>query len=89
MQSDMGPVQRKLGSKYAETVYRDKQTGRTLTKEDFEEKERLAAEKKRAKYETPEWGGGLRQVHALQQLLSWGKPVFASEVWMDLTELVK
>lgn len=59
-------VQARTGSKKAQvTQYRDKLTGKLLTKEEMEESQRKAKEKNRPKFETPEWGGGLRQVNFL------------------------
>ena len=55
-------MQAASGSRKAETVYRDKQTGARMSKEDFEDAAKKASEKKKDVYEAPEWGGGVQQV---------------------------
>ena len=54
-------MQAATGSRHAETVYRDKETGRQMSREEFEAAQQAATEKKKPQYEVPEWGGGVRQ----------------------------
>ena len=55
-------LQAASGAKHAETVFRNAQTGARMSKEEFEAAAKKAADKKKAVYEAPEWGGGMRQV---------------------------
>ena len=55
-------MQAASGSRDAQTVYRSKETGARMSKEEFEAANKKASEKKKAVYEAPEWGGGMRQV---------------------------
>ena len=59
------------GSRDAQTVYRNKETGARMTKEEFEAANKKATEKKKAVYEAPEWGGGMRQVNKLSLQAVW------------------
>lgn len=58
-------LQEASGSRDAQTVYRDTQTGAKMSKEEFEAAAKKASDKKKDVYEAPEWGGGMRQVNFL------------------------